>query len=98
VLAARTYAGTGTVTIAVNDPLLARNSATFTVTGDGAERTSATPQLHVGIAGLGAVLLGGASWRELALAGLVHVEDASAVTVADALFHVAEAPFSGIYF
>jgi predicted acetyltransferase len=98
VLAARTYAGTGTVTIAVNDPLLARNSATFTVTGDGAERTSGTPQLHVGIAGLGAVLLGGASWRELALAGLVRVEDASAVAVADALFHVAEAPFSGIYF
>lgn len=97
-LTARSYAGAGTVTIAVDDPLLPQNSATFAVTGDGAERTAATPQLHIGIAGLGAALLGGTSWRQLALAGLVRVDDAGAVAVADALFDAAEAPFSGIYF
>ena len=68
-LAARRYVGDGTVTIAVDDPLLPDNSITVAITGDGAERTDRRAQLRIGIAGLAAVLLGGATWHSLAIAG-----------------------------
>ncbi|MDT5147485.1 MAG: hypothetical protein QOC58_2130 [Mycobacterium sp.] len=97
-LAARTYLGDGEVTIAVNDPLLPDNSATFAITGDGAERTDLRPQLHVGIEGLAAVLLGGAAWRDLAVAGLARADDPAAVVAADRLFAVPTAPYAGFYF
>ena len=98
VLSARAYAGAGNVTIGVEDSLLQHNSATFGISGGGAELTDAAPQLRIGIAALGAVLLGGASWRDLALAGLVRVEDPTALPLAAGLFGGVEAPFSGIYF
>src|SRR6202044_3604657 len=47
-LSARRYEGDGTVTIAVNDELLAKNSATFSITGDGAEPTARRPDVSVG--------------------------------------------------
>ena len=98
VLGARSYAGPGNVTIGVEDPLLQQNSATFAISSDGAERTDAAPQLHIGVAALGAVLLGGASWRDLAPAGLVRVHDPAALAIATELFSTREAPHSGIYF
>lgn len=98
VLSARAYAGAGNVTIGVEDPLLPHNSATFAISADGAQHTDAPPHLRVGIAALGAALLGGASWRDLALAGLVQVADPAALPVAAELFGGVEAPFSGIYF
>jgi predicted acetyltransferase len=97
-LAARGYAGDGSVTIAVNDPLLEDNSATFAVTASGIEATEQRAQLRVGIAGLGAALLGGVSWRNLAVAGVVHTDDPAALAVADRLFAVPEAPYSGTFF
>lgn len=97
-LAARQYRGAGTVTIAVNDPWLQSNSATFTVSGDGAEPTSQPPQLAVGAEGLAAVLLGGASWRSLASAGIVQAHDPAALVVADRLFAVPDAPHAGFFF
>ncbi|MGJ6123442.1 GNAT family N-acetyltransferase [Mycolicibacterium sp. Y3] len=98
-LGSRTYTGTGTVTIGVTDPLLDANSRTFAVSAAaGVEPSTTTAQLEVGITSVGAVLLGGTSWHDLALAGLVRVNDAAALAVADELFRVAEAPFSGIYF
>ncbi len=97
-LAARRYEGDGAVTIAVNDPLLQSNSTTFTIAGDGAEPTDRRPQLHVGVEGLGAVLLGGASWRSLAVAGLARADDPAAPVVADRLFAVRETPYAGFFF
>jgi len=97
-LAARHYAGDGAVTIAVNDPLLTNNSAGFTIAGAGAELSDRRAELRVGVEGLAAVLLGGATWRSLALAGLVQVEDPAALAVADRLFAVPEAPHSGFFF
>jgi predicted acetyltransferase len=97
-LAARSYVGQGAVTVAVNDPLLPNNSATFTITGDGAEPGTQPADLHVGIEGLGAVLLGGTSWHSLAVAGLARAEDPAALTVADQLFAVHEAPHAGTFF
>jgi predicted acetyltransferase len=97
-LTARRYEGEGAVTIAVNDPLLQSNSASFSISADGAEETDRRPQLHVGIEGLGAVLLGGATWRGLAMAGLARADDPAALAVADQLFAVPVAPYAGFFF
>lgn len=97
-LAARRYVGDNTVTIAVNDPLLPRNSASFTITGGGAEPTDRHAQLHVGIEGLAAVLLGGTTWRSLAAAGLARSDEPAALVAADQLFAVPDAPHAGFYF
>ena len=97
-LAARRYAGDGTITVAVKDPLLPNNSGNFTITTDGAEPTDRRAQLHVGVEGLAAVLLGGATWRSLAVAGLARTDDPMALVVADRLFAVPDAPHAGFYF
>lgn len=97
-LGARGYADAGSVTVEVNDTLLQSNSATFTVTGDGPEPTNRPAQVRVGVAGLGTVLLGGATWRSLAIAGLVEAADPAALATADRLFAVPEAPYAGFFF
>jgi predicted acetyltransferase len=97
-LAARRYVDDGAVTIAVNDPVLRRNSATFRIGGDRAEPTERAAQLRVGVEGLGAVVLGGVSWRRLAMAGLVRADDPAMLDRADRLFAVPEAPYAGFYF
>ena len=97
-LAARGYVGDGTVIVAVNDSLLPSNSASFTVTPDGAEPTDRRAQLHTGVQGLGAVLLGGATWRSLVVAGLARADDPAALPIADRLFAVADAPHAGFFF
>lgn len=97
-LTARRYVGEGTVTIAVDDPLLPHNSACFTVTGRGAEPTDRRPQLRTGVEGLAAALLGGTTWRGLARAGLARAEDPAALAEADRLFAVPEAPHAGFFF
>jgi predicted acetyltransferase len=97
-LAERRYAESRSVTIAVNDPLLQNNSGNFTITGDGAEPTKQPARLHVGVEGLGTVLLGGATWHSLALAGLVQTDDPAALVDADRLFAVPDAPFVGFFF
>jgi predicted acetyltransferase len=97
-LTARQYVGDGSVTVAVNDPLLPNNSATFAITGDGAEATKQRAQLHLGVEGLGAVLLGGVTWRSLAVAGLAHTDEPAALVVADRLFAVPDAPYAGVFF
>jgi predicted acetyltransferase len=97
-LSARRYEGDGAVTIAVNDPLLPDNSATFTIARGDAEPTDRRPDLHVGIEGLAAVLLGGTTWHGLAAGGLVQPEDPAALTVADQMFAVREAPYAGFFF
>ena len=97
-LSARRYEGDGTVTIAVNDELLAKNSATFTIARSGAQPTNRRPELHVGIEGLAAVLLGGTTWHSLAAGGLARAEDPAALAVADQLFAVRDAPYAGFFF
>jgi predicted acetyltransferase len=97
-LAARGYVGDGTVIVAVNDPLLPSNSASFTVTPDGAKPTDRRAQLHTGVQGLGAVLLGGATWRSLVVAGLAGADDPAALPIADRLFAVPDAPHAGFFF
>jgi predicted acetyltransferase len=97
-LSARRYDGDDAVTIAVNDPLLVKNSAIFSIGGDGAEPTDRRPDLHVGAAGLASVLLGGATWQGLAAGGLVRADNPAALAVADRLFAVPNAPYAGFFF
>ena len=97
-LSERRYEGDGAVTIAVNDPFLPRNSTTFTIAGDSVEPTDRRPELTVGIAGLGAVLLGGATWRSLGAAGVARADDPAVLAVADQLFAVRDAPYAGFFF
>lgn len=96
-LSARAY-GDGAVTIAVNDAALPANSARFAIAGDGVTVTDRRPDVTVDVEGLGAVLLGGATWRDLAVAGLARADEPEALAVADRLFAVPEAPHAGFYF
>jgi hypothetical protein len=86
------------VTIAVDDPLLPDNSITVAITGDGVERTDRRPQLRIGIAGLAAVLLGGATWHSLSTAGVAHADDPAHLAAADQLFATRDAPYAGFFF
>ena len=97
-LSRRTYAGARTVTVQIEDPLLSHNCATYAISADGVQTTSTPAQLVADIAGLGAALLGGTSWRDLASAGLVQVPDPVALTAADELFAVPQAPYAGFIF
>ena len=97
-LAARRYEGTGTVTLAVEDALLPDNAIVVTVAGNGAELTDQPPQLRVDVAGLGAILLGGATWHSLAMAGLARADDPAVLGIADRLFAVRDAPYAGFFF
>ncbi len=97
-LAARQYEGDGELTIAVDDPLLPDNSVTVAIMRDGAERTEQRPQLRIGIAGLGAVLLGGTTWHSLAIAGLARADEPAHLAMADQLFATRDAPYAGFFF
>lgn len=97
-LAARHYGDDNVVTIAVKDPMLPENSGRFTIAASGAEPTDRRAQLDVGVEGLAAVLLGGATWRDLVVAGLARADDPSAIAVADRLFAVPDAPHAGFFF
>jgi predicted acetyltransferase len=97
-LAARRYEGTGNVTLAVEDALLPDNAIVVTVAGNGAELTDQPPQLRVDVAGLGAILLGGATWYSLAMAGLARADDPAVLGIADRLFAVRDAPYAGFFF
>ena len=97
-LSARQYDGDGDVVVAVDDPLLPDNSVTVAITAHGAEHTDRPPQLHVDVAGLAAVLLGGATWRSQAVAGLARAQDPAVLAALDRLFAVGEAPHAGFFF
>jgi predicted acetyltransferase len=99
-LSARTYTTSGRVVFEVVDALRPDGGAAgrFVLDGgpDGAEarRTSDEPDLVLGVAELGGILLGGVRPSALARAGLVDERTAGALAVADAMFAVEPLPFS----
>lgn len=98
-LAARSYGPAhGAVTIAVNDPLVATNNGTWTVTAEGSKPSEAEPDLLVGISTLSAAYLGGTSWATLAAVGEVEVRTPGVVAIADTLFASHPLPFCGTFF
>jgi predicted acetyltransferase len=96
-LAGRRYGVEGACVLAVIDPVRPALGGRFRLEGgpDGAacRRSDAEPDLAVGVADLGALLLGGVSWSTLWRAGLVDERTPGAVVRADLMFRADRAPF-----
>jgi predicted acetyltransferase len=89
-LSQRRYAGDGRLVLGVADAFQPVNEGAYElVAGDGGAlcvRTTAEPDLRTDVNGIGAVYLGGATWRELARAGRVVECTSGALARADRLF------------
>ena len=96
-LSARRYALDGGCVIETVDGPAGRAGGRFRLEGgvDGAEcaATDAEPDLVVGLADLGALLLGGVSWAVLRRAGLIDERTSGAIGRADAMFRPDRAPY-----
>lgn len=99
-LSARTYAVPGRVVLEIVDDVRPDGGAAGRIALDGgpdgaeARRTSDEPDLVLGVAGLGGILLGGVRASTLARAGLVEERTSGALAIADAMFAVEPQPFS----
>ncbi|HYZ78260.1 MAG TPA: GNAT family N-acetyltransferase [Gaiellaceae bacterium] len=91
-LAARAYAGDGTVVAEVRDAFCPWNEGRWRL-GPGAERTDAEPELRMDVSALGSVYLGGFTFAELGRAGRLEELASGAVARADELFRVDRAPW-----
>jgi predicted acetyltransferase len=94
----RTYVGDGSVVVNVTDPILPQNSGSYAISAKGAVRTDGDADLAVDVTTLGALYLGGNTWRQLALAGRVVEHRKDAIAEADDLFRTDRPPFCGTYF
>lgn len=96
-LEARRYAGSGTIAVAVHDPLFEENSATWRMeVEDGeatASKTDAAPDVTLGICELGAIYLGEFTLSQMAAAGRAS-GDAGALARADSLWRTSTPPWS----
>jgi predicted acetyltransferase len=100
-LAARTYAVDGRLTIEIVDPDASVSRFCLEGGPDGAscrEDSSSTPELSCSRSALGALLLGGNSWATLAEAGEVDEHAVGAIARADAMFATAPAPATLTWF
>jgi predicted acetyltransferase len=103
-LAARTYGVDGTLTLAVADPFLGLDATvgTFTIDGGPAgascRRTDTAPELVLGAAELGAIVLGGVRPSVLELAGRIGAPDRAALARADAMFGADREPYASTWF
>lgn len=96
-LVGRRYAVEGACVLEVIDPVRPALGGRFRLEGgpDGAtcRRSDAEPDLVVGVADLGALLLGAVSWSTLRRARLVEERTPGAVTRADGMFRPGRAPY-----
>lgn len=101
-LAARRYGREDELTIEVHDPLFAGLGGCFRVTGglDGAScvRVDSAPDLVLGTAALGSVVLGDAPVERLQRAGLVEERTPGAVRRATAMFAWSPLPWTSYMF
>ncbi|MEU4650909.1 GNAT family N-acetyltransferase [Nocardia fluminea] len=97
-LARRTYRDASPVIVEVEDTLRTTNSGRYRICAGEVVRVEAPAEITVDVAGLGAIYLGGSTWRQLALAGRVVEHRAGAVEAADTLFATPTMPFSGTFF
>ncbi|WP_083905598.1 GNAT family N-acetyltransferase [Nocardia transvalensis] len=94
----RTYRDGEPVLVAITDPVLPANTGTYRISGDGVRRVTEPADLTADVAALAAVYLGGATWRQLGLAGRVAAHRPEALAAADRLFATTEPPYSGTWF
>ncbi len=93
-LSARGVSTDGRATIEVTaDPDFADNVGTWTVEGDRVRRSSRRPDVRVDVQGLGATLLGGFTFAQLARAGRAEEGARGGLARADSLFRVERAPW-----
>ncbi|MFC4372790.1 GNAT family N-acetyltransferase [Nocardia halotolerans] len=97
-LAQRTYRAAAAVIVQVEDTILPANTGRYRITAQEVTRVGDTPDVTVDVAALGALYLGGSTWRQLALAGRVTEHRLGAVEAADELFATPTLPFSGTFF
>jgi predicted acetyltransferase len=101
-LSSRTYATTDALVVEVVDDDRPDVGGRFRLdaTPDGATcaRTTHDPDLTLGVADLGALLLGGVAWATLRRAGLVDQHTTGALARADALFRPERPPYCGTDF
>jgi predicted acetyltransferase len=101
-LSSRSYATTDALVVEVIDDDRPAVGGRFRLDAgpDGAAsaRTTAEPDLSLGVADLGALLLGGVSWATLHRVGLVDERTSGAVARADALFRPERPPYCGTGF
>lgn len=101
-LSARRYRTAGRLVIEVHDELLPHLGGTFELSVDDSGAGSCTrvgsqAQLHLGVAELGSVLLGGIGWGRLARAGRVR-GGPDALASADEMFAVDPSPWCWVRF
>lgn len=87
-LSGRMYAGDGAVVLEVRDEFCPWNAGRWRIEGGEAARTDADADLALDVSDLGAVYLGGFTFRQLAQAGRLGELREGAVARADALFDV----------
>ena len=93
-LAARGVAGDGRATIEVTaDPDFPDNVGVWTVEGDRVRRSSRRPDVRVDVQGLGATLLGGFTFAQLARSGRAEEAARGGLARAAAQFRVERAPW-----
>ena len=100
-LAARTYASAGRLTIEVVDPDGSRSRFALVGSPDGSscrESTASSPDLSCSRSTLGALLLGGNSWATLSEAHEVDEHTSGAIARADAMFATAPVPATLTWF
>lgn len=97
-LSARSWAGDGSVVLAVRDGLLPVNSGSYLISPDGVTRVDDAPHLECDVAVLARLYLGDLAPSALAAAGWLAVHDPAALPAADALFATAQPPWSGTFF
>ncbi|MFG1773346.1 GNAT family N-acetyltransferase [Nocardia salmonicida] len=97
-LARRTYRDGPPVIIEVDDPIRTANTGRYRIGADEITRVDDPADISVDVATLGAIYLGGSTWRRLAFAGRVVERRAGAVDAADNLFATPTLPFSGTFF
>jgi predicted acetyltransferase len=93
-LAARGVSGDGRLTIEITaDPQFSDNLGSWTVENGSARRASRRPDVRTDVQGLGAVMLGGFTFSQLARAGRAEEAVRGGLDRADALFRVERAPW-----
>ncbi len=92
-LAARTYAGDGSVTFELEDELCDWNAGSYTVSSGGVER-GGEPELRLDVGALASVYLGGFTFSELARGLRVEELAEGALARADALFATTSKPWA----
>jgi predicted acetyltransferase len=92
-LSGRGHAGDGSVVLGIRDDFCPWNEGRWRLEGGEATRTNDDADIALDVSDLGAVYLGGFTFRDLDRAGRLDVRTERAVYLADAIFRTDDAPW-----